>query len=284
MSEYILRATNIHKRFAGVHALKGVDLAIKKGEIHSLAGENGCGKSTLIKVISGVYKPDGGTIEIDGTEYQKLEPAEAMLRGVQVIYQDLSIFPSMTVAENIVFYSQITQKKKLVNWKQMRSKAVAAMELIGLKLDPDELVENLSVADKQMIAICRALVNDGKLILMDEATTALTKKEVRALFAVIKSLQARGISTLFVSHKIDEVFEISERFTIFRNGENVISSDTKDLDNEKFAYYMTGRQLDKTSYKTDVTRAETALELKDLSLKGGFEHISFSAKKARYWA
>lgn len=279
MSEYILRATNIHKRFAGVHALKGVDLAIKKGEIHSLAGENGCGKSTLIKVISGVYKPDGGTIEIDGTEYQKLEPAEAMLRGVQVIYQDLSIFPSMTVAENIVFYSQITQKKKLVNWKQMRSKAVAAMELIGLKLDPDELVENLSVADKQMIAICRALVNDGKLIIMDEATTALTKKEVRALFAVIKSLQARGISTLFVSHKIDEVFEISERFTIFRNGENVISSDTKDLDNEKFAYYMTGRQLDKTSYKTDVTQAETALELKDLSLKGGFKHISFSAKK-----
>lgn len=279
MGEYILRATNIEKSFAGVHALKGVNLEIKKGEIHSLAGENGCGKSTLIKIISGVYTADGGTVEIDGVESTNLEPVEAMLRGVQVIYQDLSIFAGLTVAENIMLYDQVTTRKKVVNWKNMKKKAIETMEMLGLSLDPDEVVENLPVADKQMIAICRALVNDGRLIIMDEATTALTKHEVDDLFAVIKKLQARGISILFVSHKIDEVFEIAERFTILRNGENIITGNTKDLTDEKFTYYMTGRHLDKTSYKHEQSDGSIALEVRNLSLKGGFEAVSFQAKK-----
>lgn len=279
MGEYILRATNIEKSFAGVHALKGVNLEIKKGEIHSLAGENGCGKSTLIKIISGVYTADGGTIEIDGVESTNLEPVEAMLRGVQVIYQDLSIFAGLTVAENIMLYDQVTTRKKVVNWKNMKKKAIETMEMLGLSLDPDEVVENLPVADKQMIAICRALVNDGRLIIMDEATTALTKHEVDDLFTVIKKLQSRGISILFVSHKIDEVFEIAERFTILRNGENIITGNTRDLTDEKFTYYMTGRHLDKTSYKHEQSDDSTALEVRNLSLEGGFEAVTFQAKK-----
>lgn len=279
MGEYILRATNIEKSFAGVHALKGVNLEIKKGEIHSLAGENGCGKSTLIKIISGVYTADGGTVEIDGVESTNLEPVEAMLRGVQVIYQDLSIFAGLTVAENIMLYDQVTTRKKVVNWKNMKKKAIETMEMLGLSLDPDEVVENLPVADKQMIAICRALVNDGRLIIMDEATTALTKHEVDDLFTVIKKLQSRGISILFVSHKIDEVFEIAERFTILRNGENIITGNTRDLTGEKFTYYMTGRHLDKTSYKHEQSDDSTALEVRNLSLEGGFEAVTFQAKK-----
>ena len=279
MSEYILKMTDVEKSFIGIKALNKVSLAIKKGEIHCLAGENGSGKSTLIKIVSGVYTADGGTIEIDGTQYKKLTPIEAMLKGIQVIYQDFSIFPSLSVKENIVIYNQVASGSKLVNWKKIREKAQKAMDLIDLKLDPDAEVNDLSIADKQLVAICRALVNEAKLIIMDEPTTALTCREVNNLFKVIKNLQQQGIAILFVSHKIDEVFEISEKFTILRNGENVITGNTADLDDEKFAFYMTGRQFSRDSYAAPVAEGEPVMEVERLSLKNGFEDVSFSLHK-----
>jgi len=279
MPEYILRAMDIEKHFVGVKALNKVHIEIRKGEIHCLAGENGSGKSTLIKVISGVHKSDGGVLEICGKQVSQLTPKEAMHSGIQVIYQDFSIFHGLTVKENIVFYYQTATGAKWVNWKMVRDKAMETMALIGLHLDPDELVENLSVADKQMIAIARALVNDAKLIIMDEPTTALTHREVQNLFSVIKGLQERGIAILFVSHKIDEVFSISERFTILRNGENVVTGDTSELNHENFTYYMTGRQFERDSYVRDVTDNAVAMEVRNLSLKNGFEDISFQVRK-----
>lgn len=165
--------------------------------------------------------------------------------GIQVIYQDFSIFPNLTVAENIAINDAVASKRKLQNWKTVRRTAKAAMSKLGVDLPLDTKVEELSVADKQIIAISRAIVHDAKLIIMDEPTTALTRKEIEKLFIIIRRLQSQGISILFVSHKLDEVFEIADNFTIFRNGKNVITDSAKNIDNDKFVYYMTGRTLEK---------------------------------------
>ena len=276
MSENILCVKNIKKSFGGVHALKGVDLTIKKGETHCLAGENGCGKSTIIKVISGFYKPDEGTIEIDGKEYTNMSTADAIAAGIQVIYQDFSIFPNLTVMENLAFNQVLAEKKKFVNKREFRKIAEEAVKKINFDVDLDARVETLPVADKQLIAISRALLHNAKLIIMDEPTTALTKKEVTRLFGIIEELKKEGITILFVSHKLDEVFEISDSITILRSGQNVYKCPAKEMTEEKFTYYMTGRNIDTTDVKEvkDFSKSDKVLEVKNLSAKG-FEHVSF---------
>lgn len=197
MSDYLLKAVDINKSFAGVKALQGVTLAIRPGEIHCLAGENGCGKSTLIKIISGVYQPDSGYIEFDGKRYSQITPLGAIAMGIQVIYQDLSIFPNLTVMENLAFNTELAAGRKLVNKRRMRKIAQEALSKINFDMELDRLVGTLSVAEKQMVAICRALMFNARLIIMDEPTTALTKKEVNALFEIILKLKAQGIAILF---------------------------------------------------------------------------------------
>lgn len=278
--ENILAVKGIKKSFGGVHALKGVDLTIKKGETHCLAGENGCGKSTIIKVISGFYKPDGGTIEVDGKNYPVMTPGDAIKAGIQVIYQDFSIFPNLTVIENLAFNQVLANGKKFVNKKEFRKIAEEAVAKINFNVDMDALVETLPVADKQLIAISRALLDNAKLIIMDEPTTALTKKEVKRLFEIIADLKKNGITILFVSHKLDEVFEISDSITILRSGENVISCPASEMTEEKFAYYMTGRHFDNQELMDNKkkTLGEEVLRVENLSAPG-FEDISFSLHK-----
>jgi len=276
MSQSLLKATGVHKSFAGVHALKGVDLDIRKGEIHCLAGENGCGKSTLIKIISGVYQPDAGTIEFDGKALARITPIDAIMLGIQVIYQDFSVFSNLTVMENLALNSELAQKRRLVNWKRMREIAREAVAKINFEVDLDAPVSSLSVAQKQMVAICRALMFNARLIIMDEPTTALTRKEVQALFDIILKLKAQGISILFVSHKLNEVFEISERFTIFRNGELVKTGETRELDSNKFTYYMTGREFAPQQFVPEQVSEEPLLEVRNLTAKGFFEDVSFA--------
>ncbi len=278
--ENILSVKGIKKSFGGVHALKGVDLTIRKGETHCLAGENGCGKSTIIKVISGFYKPDGGTIEVDGRDYPVMTPADAIKAGVQVIYQDFSIFPNLTVIENLAFNQVLANGKKFVNKKEFRKIAEEAVAKINFDVDMDALVETLPVADKQLIAISRALLDNAKLIIMDEPTTALTKKEVKRLFEIIADLKKNGITILFVSHKLDEVFEISDSITILRSGENVISCPASEMTEEKFAYYMTGRHFDNQELADNKKRTygEEVLSVENLSAPG-FEDISFKLHK-----
>lgn len=275
MATAVLRVEGIAKSFGGVQALKGVSLEIGQGEIHCLAGENGSGKSTLIKVISGVHEPDAGSIEINGRRFSRLSPKEAISLGIQVIYQDFSVFPNLSVMENLALNMELMGNRKLMNYKRARSIASNAIAQIGFEVDLDERVENLSVADRQLIAISRALLQEAKLIIMDEPTSALTKKEVKALFAVIKQLQARGLSILFVSHKLDEVFEISERYTILRSGENVASGATVDLDRKTFVYHMTGRQFEDERYAAPASVGEPVLSVKDLRLSGAYSDISF---------
>ena len=278
MDTPVLAVRHVSKSFAGVRALVDIDLEIAPGEIHCLAGENGSGKSTLIKVISGVHTSEEGSVAIAGREYTHLTPSAAIDAGVRVIYQDFSVFPNLSVMENIALGSEVAVGRALVNRSRMREVAREAVAKIGFQVDLDELVGNLSVADKQLVAISRALMGDAKLIIMDEPTTALTKKEVRALFDIVADLQSRGIAILFVSHKLEEVFEIAQRFTILRSGRKVITCPKEDLDRASFARHMTGRDFDEAPYRTGYIDADPVLEVREATVAGAFENASLSVR------
>ena len=270
-----IKVTNISKSFAGVKALQNVDFVINKGEIRCLAGENGSGKSTLIKVISGFYTPDEGKIEINNKVYKRLTPNQAIKEGIQIIYQDFSIFPNLTVAENIAISYERLGGNSFVNWRSIKKNAQRALDMIGVRIDLDALVGSLSVADRQLVAICRALLQDAKLIVMDEPTTALTQKEIDALFVVTRDLQSKGISILFVSHKLEEVFEIAEELTILRNGFKVTEGPMKDFDRAKFIFHMTGRTIEPTLFRDPETSDEPLMKVEDIGITDLFEGINF---------
>lgn len=276
MSDVVLAVRGVTKEFSGVKALDDVNLEIRAGEIHCLAGENGCGKSTLIKVISGVHKPDKGEIRIGDQTFKALQPAEAIKAGIQVIYQDFSVFPNLTVMENLAISSEVANRRKLVNWRRFRKLAQEAIHKINFEVDLDAYLGDLSVADKQLVAICRALLQDAKVLIMDEPTTALTNREVEALFQVIRTLQARGIAILFVSHKLDEVFEISERFTILRNGKLIVTANPAELTRAKFANYMTGHDVDESRFEQPEKLGEELLKLENFGLEGAFSEVNLS--------
>ena len=279
MSEYLLEMTGICKSFVGVRALDNVNFAVRPGKVMCLAGENGCGKSTLVKIISGVYTRDEGEVVFEGNKISKITPAEATRLGIQVIYQDLSIFPNLTVMENLAINSEITAGRKLVNKKRWEATAKEALSKIGYDIDLYAKMGNLSIADKQLVAICRALLFNAKLIIMDEPTTALTRREVDALFKTVRQLRDSGIAIMFISHKTDEIFEISDDVCIMRNGKNVYSGPTSELTKRDFTYYMTGRELTEDRFVPENISEEPVLEVKDLSLEGKYEHVSFDLRK-----
>ena len=241
--QLILKLSNISKTFPGVQALKNVDMDVRYGEVHCLVGENGSGKSTLIRIISGVESPESGTIEINGNSYKKLTVRQAMREGVQVIYQDLSLFPDLSVGENIAFNWLVENSQWLINQKEYLQRANEELERLDSKIDMKEQVSNLSMSQKQIVAIARALVLDAKLLIFDEPTTALTKKEIDTLLKTIEELKQRNITSIFVSHKLNEVFRIADIITVLRDGEKIGDFAANELDENKLAYYMTGREI-----------------------------------------
>ena len=277
--EYLLEMTGIHKRFGGVHALNDVTLRVRPGKVMCLAGENGCGKSTLVKIISGVYTKDEGTVTFEGKEITKINPAEATRLGIQVIYQDLSIFPNLTVRENLAINSEITAGRKLVNRKRWDETARAALAKVGCDIDLDAKMGDLNVASKQLVAICRAMLFNAKLIIMDEPTTALTKKEVDALFVTVRQLRDAGIAIMFISHKTDEIFEISDDVCIMRSGINVYTGETKALTRKQYTYYLTGRDIEDDYFVPKNISAEPVLEVKNLSIDRRVKDVSFDLRK-----
>ncbi len=279
MSEYLLEMTGICKSFAGVHALDHVNFKVRPGKVMCLAGENGCGKSTLVKIISGVYAKDEGNVFFGEKQIHKITPAEATKLGIQVIYQDLSIFPNLTVMENLAINSEITAGKKLVNRCRWEATAKEALSKIGYDIDLHAKMGELSVADKQLVAICRALLFDAKLIIMDEPTTALTKKEVDALFKTVCQLRDSGIAIMFISHKTEEIFEISDDVCIMRNGKNVYAGPVSELTPRDFTYHMTGRELTADHFIPKNISKEPVLKVDQLSLKNKFENVSFELRK-----
>ena len=277
-NKVFLKLKGIKKSFGGVHALRGVDLEIREGEIHCLAGENGCGKSTLIKAISGVHEPDEGEIWINGEKVEHMKPIDAINRGIQVIYQDFAVFPNLTVAENIALNGEVKGRKKFVNWKEIHQIAERGMAQVGAELDPDMPLEQLPVAGKQMVAICRAIVNDAKLLILDEPTTALTEKEVGKLWEVLRGLKKKGIAIMIVNHKLDEIYQIADSLTILRNGKYISSGKISEYNDARFMKDMTGRDLVETKYDPEPSDEEV-FRVDHLTLKGRFEDVSFSMNK-----
>ena len=268
---------SISKRFGGVRALSDINIDISAGEVHCLAGENGSGKSTLIKIISGVQRPEpGGTITIDGELVAHLTPAESIRRGIQVIYQDLSLFPNLSVAENIAIEGH--HGLHLLNWKTTREIAREAMAHIGVSIDPDALVSELPIAQRQLVAICRAIANEARLVIMDEPTASLTGKEVDALMALTLELKRRNVAVVFVSHRLDEVLEIAERVTVLRNGEKCGTFEAKEMTNRKLVEVMTGKSFDYRPLDT-VPSVAPLLEVRNLSRAGEYSDVSFSVSK-----
>lgn len=281
MAEEILRVEHVSKRFGGVVALDDVSLSIHHSETCCLVGENGSGKSTMIKIISGVYTPDEGDIYINGHHYKRLTPIESIHEGIQVIYQDFSLFPNLTVAENIAINEQLATGKQLVNWREINRIAKEGLAKINVSLPLDATVDTLSTADRQLIAITKALLANARIIIMDEPTTTLTQKEVVSLFELIDDLKTHRISTLFVSHKLNEVTEIADRTVILRNGKKVMDQDAKELDAKTMEFHMTGRKIDTSSITFSQVEESTTplLRVKNLNLAHGFFDISFELKQ-----
>lgn len=279
MSSKLLSARNISKTFGGVHALKSVDFEVAAAEIHCLCGENGSGKSTFVKTVAGVYTPDSGEIVFNGHTYTKIGVREAIKEGVQVIYQDLSLFSQMSVAENIAINMMVGENRKYVNWSNIYELAEMQLNRIGVPMDLKAPIENMSVANQQLVAICRALSMDAKLLFMDEPTTALTKHEVDRLLSIVLELKARGISVVFISHKLDEVMEVADSVSVFRDGEKVGDFSSKDIDEHSLSYYMTGRKVEYPRYQRKITDDKPVLSLKNLTKKGHYENVSMEIRK-----
>lgn len=276
MDETLLRVENITKRFGGVVALDDVSFTLNKGESVTLVGENGSGKSTMIKIISGIYSPDSGSLFINNKQYRKITPIESLKEGIQVIYQDFSSFPNLTVAENIAINNLVLSKTKLVDWKQVKLLAQEGLNKVKVRISLDATVGDLSAADRQIIAIAKALLADAKLIIMDEPTTTLTRKEVKQLFKVINDVNEQGISTIFVSHKLAEIREIGQRTIIFRNGQKVVDLPSKDLDIKTIEYHMTGHSIDILNLKYSEPKPDQIiLSVEGLTKAGAFADVSF---------
>ncbi|CAN0656312.1 Ribose import ATP-binding protein RbsA 2 (plasmid) [Nitratireductor aquimarinus] len=279
MSEYLIELKNISKRFGGVRALDGVSIGIRPGEIHCLAGENGSGKSTVIKVMSGIYTPEEGEILIDGTPVSRLDPIMAVQKGVQVIYQDFSLFGNLTVAENLALNTYLLEGRSRMDWPRAREMAREVLARLDVEIDIDAEVETLPTSGKQIVAIARALLARARLIVMDEPTTALTGHEVDALFGIVRDLQKQGIAVLFVSHKMREMLEISERLTVFRNGKKVAEGAMSEFDEPAITRAMTGLELDEEPYEPKIPAgAAPALEVEGLTVSGSVDDVSLTLR------
>ena len=268
---------NIVKSFGGAKALAGVSLSVKSGQVHCIAGENGSGKSTLIKIMSGVHAPDSGLIRLGEKSFNALSPREAVREGVQVIFQDFSLLPNLTVAENIALPTYISNNSRFLSKRESKEIARKALDLIGVDIDINSPVADISIASKQLIAIARATNLGVKMLFMDEPTTALTRKEIKRLFEVVEQVKARGVATVFVSHKIDEIQEICNTITILRNGEVVADGLMKDYKRDAISEAMTGLNISETRIAPALKPSNTkVIEVKNLSTKPTFSNVSFS--------
>jgi ABC-type sugar transport system ATPase subunit len=278
--EFLLQMSNVCKTYPGVKALDDVQIAIKPGEVHALIGENGAGKSTLMKILVGVESADeGAEIFFAGEKVHFSKPIDATLKGISIIYQDLSLFPNLSVAENICIGRESAGKGyNPVQWKQMKVLAEKALAELGLKVNASLPLGKLSIAKQQLVAIARSLVFDSKLIVMDEPTSSLSSGEVEQLYKIIEDLRKRGISIIYISHKLKELFAVADRFTVLRDGKFVGSYDKDDMNEDKLISLMVGRKVEVMN-REENKGGEEVLRVEGLSKRGNFKDISFSLHK-----
>ena len=282
MAEALLQITGLEKTFPGVRALKGVQLTVNKGEVHSLMGENGAGKSTLIKVLTGIYQKNGGTILFDGKEIDCKTPIEANEVGISTIYQELNLVLFQTVYENLFLGREPKNKLGGVDRPKMIAESERILKDLGIDIDVTKPLSNYSTAIQQMVAIARAVSQEAKLVIMDEPTSSLDKKEVAVLFRIIRQLKSQGISVIFISHKLDEIYEIVDRLTIFKDGEYVGDYDISELDQFQLISKMVGKdtvtlERSKSGYK--FADAEKVVEMKDIQQGMRLNGIGIDIKK-----
>lgn len=277
MTESVLQLSNINKHFGNYQALKDVSFQLNRGEVHCLVGENGCGKSTLIKIISGVYTPDSGANIVLGNQavVSKITPQMATSAGIHVIWQDLSLFPQLSVAENIAFDTFVAKPLAIPNRRKMKQRAQAVMQRLGISLDLDAQLSELSIAQRQLVAICRVLNADAKIIFMDEPTASLTRSEVDGLLAAVKKMQQDGISIVFVSHRLAEVLHIAERVTVIRDGQVIEVLEAKTTSPKALSRLMTGLELDDVVRPPQVFDTPV-LQVEKLSCKGEFHEVDLT--------
>ena len=261
----LLEVRDIEKMFPGVRALSGVSFEVRAGEVHALLGENGAGKSTLIKIISGVYEPDGGSILIGGRQTRFTSPEDAKRAGVATIYQELLLFPELTVAENIFLGHAPRAGMGRIDWRAMRARAAALLASLEIDdLAPNQVVGALSVGNRQRVEILRALSHDARILIMDEPTAALTESDVARLFDIVRRLRARGVGIVYISHRLDEIFAIGDRVTVLRDGAYVGARNVADTNASELVQMMVGRRIDNLFPKTTVPIGAPVLEARDI--------------------
>ena len=276
----LLSARAISKSFPGVKALAGVDFTMRRGEVHALMGENGAGKSTLIKVITGVYRRDGGEMLIDGNSVNPHSPQEAEALGISTVYQEVNLVPYLSVAENICLGRQQT-RCGFINWKQIRRRAEAALARLGIPIDVNEPVANYSIAIQQLVAIARALDVQAKLLILDEPTSSLDEGEVERLFGILRELKSQGLGIVFVTHFLDQVYAVSDRITVLRNGQFVGEYETANLPRIELISKMMGKELSEADFAcgaregSSVAR-KSVLELRGVGRRGSLQPMDLS--------
>lgn len=280
MSQEIkLRVSNIEKFFPGVKALNKIDFVVRKGTVHALCGENGAGKSTLMKIINGIYKPDAGQIFIDEKPVKIQNPIQAASYGIAMIAQELNYVPEMSVEENLFLGRLPVNRFGKVDWKKLRRDTLKFLQDEGLPYEPDQKLKTLTVSDIQMLEIIKAVSNNASIIVMDEPTSSITQREVEKLFEKIAMLKEKGVSIIYISHKLDEVFHIADDITVFRDGTVVDSRSAKDFTMDEVIALMVGRKITNVYPKEECPIRETILEVENLYSKGIFKDITFHVKK-----
>ncbi|WP_319584189.1 sugar ABC transporter ATP-binding protein [uncultured Pseudodesulfovibrio sp.] len=274
-SENILELRGITKQFPGVVALNDVDLDIRKGEVHVLVGENGAGKSSLIKVLCGIYTPDAGEMLYQGRPYAPQTPSDAMNAGIRVVYQEFNLLSYLSVAENM-FFDNLPRRYGLVDYHTLYRNTQELLDVVGLDISPKTPVELLGVAQMQLIEIAKAISSESKLLILDEPTATLSSKEIEMLFGIVAKLKAQGVTIIFISHHLQEVFEIGDRITVLRNGENAGTHIASDISIPEIVKLMVGRSMDEEyPFRDDVTVGEPLLSVRNLRCKGSAHSVSF---------
>jgi rhamnose transport system ATP-binding protein len=277
-STAVLEIKGATKAFGGVQALTGADLLLYAGEIHALLGENGAGKSTLLKSLAGVHKIDSGSIILNGKPFQQGSTRTAQQQGVAVIYQEPSLFPDLTLAEN-VFVGRHLQTNKMVDWKKMQLEAKRLFTQLGVDLDVNRIARGLSIADQQIVEIVKALSINAQVIVMDEPTAALSSKEVDRLFSVARTLRDQNCAVVFVSHRLDEVFALCQRMTVMRDGATVGSDEIKNVSEAQIIKMMVGREVSELFPKQTPKLGDVVLKVENLASSGQFTGINFEVRK-----
>lgn len=282
MAQPVLQVQGVHKRFPGVHALKGVDFEVYPGEIHALLGENGAGKSTLIKIMSGVYTPDEGEVRFEGNVVSFANPKDAQRLGIDTIHQELSLYPELSVAENIfIGHAPIRRigPLRIIDWQQMRRRARELLaELDVHDLDVSRKVGTLNVGNRQRVEIAKALSLNARLLIMDEPTAALTEADVEKLFAITRLLKARGVGIIYISHKLAEIFELADRVSVLRDGQYIGTRQVAETTEGELITMMVGRTIDNLFPKQPATIGEVVLEVRHLNREPYTRDVSFTLR------